>query len=81
MARKRHTAPPAGVPIQPDPDAKPRVFTVYELAERWRIDRHTVAAEIRKGILKGFKAGRQYRIFEADVLSYEQQVRAVKAAS
>jgi len=50
------------------------MFTISELAERWRVTRHTITAAIRAGRLRAFKVGeRVYRIREAEVLRYEQQ--------
>jgi excisionase family DNA binding protein len=74
MPRKRHTQPTKPAAASPDP----RVFTIVELAERWRASRHTVTSAIRAGRLQAFKVGdRQYRIREAEVLRYEQQNMAV----
>jgi len=50
------------------------MFTISELAERWRVTRHTITAAIRAGRLRAFKVGeRVYRIREAEVIRYEQQ--------
>ena len=51
-----------------------QVFTVPELARRWKCSRHTVTAAINGGKLQAFKVGeRQFRIRNAEVLRYETQ--------
>lgn len=50
----------------------PDVFTIPELAARWRVSRHTVTAAIRAGRLAAFKVGdRCYRIRADEVTRYE----------
>lgn len=59
----------------------PAVFTVTELAERWRCDPDVVRAHIRGGRLEGFKLGaRNYRVGLDAVLAFEkaQTVKAEK---
>jgi excisionase family DNA binding protein len=57
------------------------VYTVTELAERWRVNRHTVTDAIRKGRLQAFKVGeRAYRVRESEVERYERE-SLVRAAS
>lgn len=76
--RKRHTAPPTGIPVVEEPSD---IFTIPELAARWRCNRHTVTAAIRAGRLQAFKVGeRVYRIRRDEVLRYEQ-THMMKAAS
>lgn len=83
MRRKRTTAPATGVPVQAAAEPandQGAVFTIPELAKRWRCHRHTVTAAILSKRLKAFKVGdRVYRILEADVLEFERQ--NLKAAS
>jgi excisionase family DNA binding protein len=68
MPKKRRFSPPKVGAI----------FTIPELAKRWRCHRHTVTTAIREGRLQAFKVGdRVYRIREAEVLRYEQQNMAV----
>lgn len=82
--RKRHIdkPTPAAAP-PPAPDAAGRIYTIPELAKRWRTSRHTITAAIRAHRLQAFKVGeRVYRIREAEVLRYEQQhLTASEAAS
>lgn len=62
-------------------DSSEAFFTITELAERWRVSRHTITGAIRAGKLQAFKVGeRAYRVREAEVVRYEQQNLA-KAAS
>lgn len=84
MPRKRHIShdqPALGAGTEPaNAEQTNAVFTITELAQRWRASRHTITAAIRAGRLQAFKVGdRQYRIREAEVLRYEQQ--AMGAAS
>lgn len=79
MPKKRHVDHDQPAPAN-DEQAHAAVFTITELAQRWRASRHTITAAIRAGRLQAFKVGdRQYRIREAEVLRYEQQ--AMGAAS
>lgn len=49
------------------------VYTISELADRWRVSRHTITAAIRAGRLRAFKVGaRVYRIRRDEVFRYEQ---------
>lgn len=69
MPRKRHIEP---APISDESVAA--VYTITELAARWRASRHTITAAIRAGRLQAFKVGdRQYRIREAEVVRYENE--------
>lgn len=75
--RKQHTpqksAPPLGEPASANDHAE-AVFTITELAARWRVDRHQVYVAIHSGRLQAFKVGeRQYRIRAAEALRFEQQ--------
>jgi excisionase family DNA binding protein len=73
---KKHDPAPVP-PIAPANDDADNVFTIPELARRWRTSRHTIVASIRAGRLQAFKVGeRIYRIREAEVLRYEQQQMA-----
>ena len=77
--RKRHvdTEPPSA-PANDQTDHGDAIYTIPELAKRWRMSRHTITAAIRAGRLQAFKVGeRVYRIREAEVLRYEQQHMAV----
>jgi excisionase family DNA binding protein len=75
MPRKRHKPTKPAAPAAPP---APRVFTIPELAERWRASRNTIRIAIRAGRLQVFKVGhRHIRIREAEVLRYEQQTMAV----
>lgn len=72
--RKKH--------VEPEAAAEPgKIFTIAELATRWRVSHHTVAAAIRAGRLVGFKVGtKHYRVRGVEVLRFEQQ-QNLKAAS
>lgn len=81
--RKRRNAPATGVPVaqQAAEDSAEAVFTITELAARWRCSRHTVVAAMKDGRLQGFKVGeRTYRVRGEEVLRYEQ-THMMKAAS
>jgi excisionase family DNA binding protein len=77
MPRKRHITrrrKPAQRAKPPKPARDPHVFTIPELAARWRASRHTISVAIQAGRLQAFKVGdRHIRILEAEVLRYEQQ--------
>jgi excisionase family DNA binding protein len=76
--RKRHTAPANGIPLVEGPKD---IYTIPEVAQRWRCHRHTVTAAIRDGRLQAFKVGeRTYRIRGAEVARYERE-HMMKAAS
>lgn len=80
MPRKRTTAPPMGVPVNEQQQSA--VYTVPEVARRWKVSRHTVTAAINGGKLKAFKVGeRQYRILHEEVLRYESQHMPARVAS
>lgn len=69
--KHKHIQPP---PAEPANDQAGSVFTVPELAKRWRVTGHTVTAAIKAGRLKAFKVGeRVYRIREVDAVAFEQQ--------
>lgn len=54
--------------------ASDNFYTITELADRWRVSRHTITAAIKAGRLQAFKVGeRVYRIREAEVIRYEEQ--------
>lgn len=75
--RRRQIEPAAPAPL-PASDHAGVIYTIPELAARWRMSRHTITAAIRAGRLQAFKVGeRVYRIREAEVLRYEQQLAAV----
>jgi excisionase family DNA binding protein len=79
MPRKRHTAPPHGLPVLP---TEPRAFTVLQLAKRWQCSPHTVRAAIVSGKLVGFRVGeRQWRVSEAEVVRYETEQQQPARAS
>lgn len=78
MVRKRHIDTPPPEPSAPAAapanDQRDTFFTIPELAERWRVSRHTVTGAIKSGRLHAFKVGeRVYRIRHDEVLRYEQQ--------
>ena len=74
MTRKRHIEPPPAAAA----NDQAAVFTIPELAKRWKVDRHTITAAIRRRELAAFRVGsRQYRVSEAEVLRFEQQGLAV----
>lgn len=50
----------------------PEVFTVAELAERWKCAQLTVYTMLNNGKLKGFKLGRGVRIPREAVERYER---------
>ena len=73
--RKRHIdTPPAAPPPAPANDqAAGAVFTVAELAARWRVCRQSITAYIRAGQLQAFRlGGRAYRIRADEVARFEQ---------
>lgn len=47
-------------------------FTLAALAHRWSCSTDVVYDMLRKGILKGFKVGSNWRINAAEVDKYEQ---------
>ncbi len=48
------------------------VYTIAELAARWRCSRHTIMAAIREARLHAFKiGGRVYRVRRDEVERYE----------
>lgn len=77
MRRKRPKSSPAR-PAELEQDPHTAVFTVDELAARWRTSRNTVVAAIHAGKLLAFKPDKRvWRISQAEVLRYEQQGSAV----
>lgn len=76
-------------PAQPSPPPEPsnessdqKIFTIDELSARWRVNRHTVEDAIKDGRLQAFKPNKRgYRVFEAEVLRYEQQHMGSAVAS
>lgn len=78
MARKRHIDVEPPPPAEPANDPGGAVYTISEVAARWRVTTNTVRAAIKAGRLQAFKPDqRVYRIREAEVLRYEQQNLAV----
>jgi excisionase family DNA binding protein len=68
------------VPV-PSNEEQSAVYTVPEVARRWKVSRHTVTAAINGGRLDAFKAGeRQWRIRREEVLRFEREYMA-KVAS
>lgn len=47
-------------------------YTPETLAERWQCSRFTVYDLLRKGALRGFKLGRDWRITDDARIAYEQ---------
>jgi excisionase family DNA binding protein len=82
MPRKRTTAPPHGLPVLPaELPTEPQVYTVPELARRWKCSRHTVTAAINANRLQAFKVGeRQFRIRHDEVVRYETEHMGRKAS-
>ena len=54
------------------------VYTPEQLAEQWRVTRHTVLTYLRTGKLKGFKVGRFWRIRERDLSAFIQEDTLVR---
>lgn len=81
--RKRHIDKPTPAAAPPPPaDPTAAIFTIAEVAARWRVSRHTVAAAIRAGRLQAFKPDqRVYRIREDEVVRYERQHMAPTAVA
>lgn len=80
--RKRHTAPPAGVPIVPVAKRGEVVFTIPDLVKRWKCNRHTIADAIADGRLAAFVVSKRgYRITATEVARFEQLHMQQKAAS
>lgn len=74
---KKPIAEPAPTP-EPAKDQAAPVFTLAELAARWRVSRHTVEEAIKDGRLQAFKPNKRgYRIHKAEVLRYENQYLSV----
>lgn len=77
MPRKRHIhkAPQDPAVLTPaNAEQTDTVFTIPELAARWRTSRHTITVAIRAGRLQAFRIGhRVYRIREAEVVRYENE--------
>lgn len=46
------------------------LLTIYEVADRLRIEHHTVRKYIRNGKLKAVNYGRRYRVDEAEVAAF-----------
>ena len=84
MARKKHHEPEP-LPAVPMPElplcdpaneqaGRGTVYTVSELAKRWKVDRHTVTAAITEKRLPAFRVReRGWRVLEADVVAFERQ--------
>lgn len=54
------------------------VYTPEQLAEQWRVTRHTVLTYLRTGKLKGFKVGRCWRIRECDLSAFIKEDTLVR---
>lgn len=52
------------------------VYTVAELAARWKCHRQSVMTKIQDGELKAFKIGRQYRVALKEVERHEAGMAA-----
>jgi excisionase family DNA binding protein len=62
--------------------AEPAVFSVSELARRWRVDRKTIYEAIARGDLPVLRLGsRVLRVTREVVLSFESQGSAAPARS
>ena len=48
-----------------------RIYTLAELAERWRCKIKTIYNMVESGKLRAFKVGREYRVKAAEVLRFE----------
>jgi excisionase family DNA binding protein len=48
------------------------IWTVEEVAERWKVTPRVVREMLVKGELHGFKVRMNWRIYLSDVLDYEQ---------
>jgi excisionase family DNA binding protein len=48
------------------------VYTVADLAVRWTTPASTIEAMLRRGDLRGFKVGRQWRVTDLAVAEFEQ---------
>jgi excisionase family DNA binding protein len=48
------------------------IYTIEELAERWKCTADTIYRMIASGKLPAFKLSRTYRVREEDVLNYEK---------
>ncbi|MBP3888573.1 MAG: helix-turn-helix domain-containing protein [Cellulosilyticum sp.] len=55
-----------------------KLFTCEEIAERYSVKIITVWDWIRKGKLSAMKVGKQYRITEQDIISFEEKSRESK---
>lgn len=47
------------------------VWSVQEVADRWKVHPRTVTEMLRKGELKGFKIRKDWRVYLSEVLRYE----------
>ncbi len=54
------------------------VFTVNELAKRWRISIRVIYEELAQGKLKGFKVGGAWRVTSKAVDDYENRPGGVE---
>lgn len=54
-------------------DNEPAVFTVMEIAARWRCGRRAVLERIHKGEIKAFHVGRAWRVSLVELERFEQQ--------
>lgn len=49
-----------------------RLYTCEELAEKYKVKIRTVWSWVRSGKLPAVKIGRLYRVYESDVVAFEQ---------
>lgn len=59
---------------------KDELWTVEEVAERWRVSARTVRAMLQRGNIPGIKIGMNWRIYLSDVMRYEQQQNPMSGA-
>lgn len=53
--------------------SRDEIWTVKEVAERWKVSGSKICELLSKGELKGFKIGYVWRIYLSEVLKFEQQ--------
>jgi excisionase family DNA binding protein len=54
------------------------LLTIYEVADRLRIEHHTVRKYIRHGKIKAVNYGRRYRVDEAEVTAFLERSETTK---
>lgn len=52
---------------------KDEIWTVEDVAERWKVSVRTVREMLVKGELHGFKVRMNWRIYLSEIMRYEQQ--------